>query len=128
MFIHLFSQLFACEETTKTNDDTSIPTIPLSFEYDILPLFKEASCDNCHMEMVTDYELLMSLDAGSMNMGVNDMVDMSLITPYQPEISFLQYKIDGTFEQLGTNGGEQMHLFEGEEDIVRQWILSGAIQ
>lgn len=74
------------------------------------------------METLTDYGILMSPSAETMNIGINDVVDMPLITPYQPEIYFLQYKIHGNFGQLDTNGGSQMYLFEGEEEIVRQCI------
>ena len=78
------------------------------------------------MEMVTDYELLMSFQAGDFDAETNAMVDMPWIEPYEPQSSFLQHKLDGTFEELGTNGGQIMWLFEGEAEIVRQWIADGA--
>ena len=61
---------FACNDIEKQDtgeevpeqsiQDNSAPTSPenaLSFERDIVPLFLESSCINCHLETITTYEI-----------------------------------------------------------------------
>ena len=129
--------IFGCEDKaldTTGGLDTSIEEREeqsaenkLSFASDVLPLFTEASCENCHGEMVISYDILMSSMAGDFDADVNACVLMPWVTPFEPERSFLQHKLDGTFIEFGFGEGEIMPLLPGEEDIVRQWILDGAL-
>ena len=117
------------EETGVNLQDTSAAETQydaLSFESDILPLFKASNCDNCHGSMITTYDTIVSTMAGDFDDGANACVLMPWVTPFEPEKSYLQHKIDGTFINFGTEYGDTMHLFPGEEEIVRQWILDGA--
>ena len=108
-------------ETAESQEDA------LSFESDILPLFKASNCDNCHGNMITTYDTIVSTMAGDFDDEANACVLMPWVTPFEPEKSYLQHKIDGTFINFGTEYGDTMHLFPGEEEIVRQWILDGAL-
>ena len=111
-------------QDTDTSEDSENT---LSFESDILPLFKASNCDNCHGDMITTYDTIISTMAGDFDDGANACVLMPWITPFEPEQSYLQHKIDGTFINFGPEYGDTMHLFPGEEEIVRQWILDGAL-
>ena len=64
---------------------------------------------------------------GDFDDGANACVLMPWVKPFEPEQSYLQHKIDGTFINFGPEYGDTMHLFPGEEEIVRQWILDGAL-
>ena len=134
MWVAIITLGCAEEELVSTNEfDTSIEESEqqssestLSFESDIIPLFKESSCDNCHGSMMITYGSILTMMAGSFD-DVNACILMPWVTPFEPENSYLQHKIDGTFINFSPEYGDTMHLFPGEEDIVRQWILDGAL-
>ena len=121
--------MIACaDKDVETGEPSLSPeTTLLSFEADVRPLFIESSCKNCHEGVMTNYDSLMSSMAGDFNADINQCILMPWVTPFKPEQSFLQHKIDGTFENMGTGEGMLMDITDGGQDIVRQWILDGAL-
>ena len=66
-------------ETAESQEDA------LSFESDILPLFKASNCDNCHGNMITTYDTIIYTMAGDFDDGANACVLMPWVTPFEPE-------------------------------------------
>ena len=127
----MFLSLLVCacgDKALDTAEPAPVEEVQgLSFEADIRPLFIESSCDNCHQGLMTTYETLVSSMAGDFDASVNECILMPWVTPFKPEQSFLQHKIDGTFEGMDNGEGLIMDMNDGDQDIVRQWILDGAL-
>ena len=102
-----------------------------SFETDVLPIFEQYECAQCHLQAIQTYETVMNSRAGVMNELFNACINMMWIEPFQPENSFLLHKIEGTHLDIGAQGGSTMPNEQGvdpqDATIIRQWILAGAL-
>ena len=129
------SFLFSCTPIPTDPVDTGLMEAEdpaLSFARDVLPIVQQHDCARCHLSSVTEYEEITANRAGYTDEWYNACINMMWIEPFEPDRSFLVHKIQGTYLDVGAQGGDVMPLdgatlSEMEIDIIREWIQGGAL-
>jgi hypothetical protein len=106
------------------------PTKTVSFKSDVQPILNE-NCVACHQSGSAERGLV--LEAGKAYQNIVNIRSkeskLNLITPGQPDQSYLLHKLSGTQKKVA-GSGEQMPLGDplppAKVLVVQRWIAAGA--
>ena len=119
--------LFACGSV----EDTGLFE-PLSLDVDIQPVLTRRCQDNCHS---VEDPVSMSMTEGHdtygelVNIAATQAPLYDRVEPYEPDLSYLWHKVNGTHLEVGGMGSQMPRrgeLLESERAMIRRWIEEGA--
>ena len=114
---------------TDTVTDTGLPLGSESHAADIQPIWNR-KCGGCHLDGSRSGSL--NLDDGFASMvdiPSDDVPSMPLVTPGDPEASYLWHKLEDTHRDIGGKGiamPKNDTLSAGQLDRIYAWIADGA--
>ncbi len=116
-----------------TTDETTTGGMAVDYAMDIQPIWDMKCVSGCHLPGgigAATGPLLGATDSyASIVNKQSSTVTMPLVTPGDPEMSYLWHKLNGTYGDVGGTGAKMPigpSLDEPTLALIEQWILDGA--